>query len=51
MAFVVGKKQYHAARKTDSPADSEVEAVGCAVAWPVTLLIYIIRAVFFEDWL
>lgn len=49
MSGIVYKKQSKAMQKEyDNPI---IAASFCAIFWPITLVVYIIRATFFEDWI
>jgi uncharacterized membrane protein len=52
MGYIVGTKQYKASCKSENVSEyPEVNTIFAALLWPIFLIWYIIRAVFFEDWI
>ena len=51
LAIIVFKKQYNASLKHSSSGKALDEAILAAIAAPATIFVYMIRAVFFEDWI
>lgn len=51
MAIIIGQKQYKITLRSEPAENARVTAVMLGISWPITLTYYIIRAVFFEDWI
>lgn len=53
MGIIVGIKQYKVLNKSDDYNKFDAEASGTILGfiWPITLTWYIIRVIFFEDWI
>lgn len=53
MGIVVGLKQFRVAFDKGGLAEGDAQAQGfvAGIFWPIVLIVYIFRAVFFEPWI